>query len=127
MQIRKSFSFEAAHLLPHHPGKCARLHGHSYRLEVALEGPLQTSGPATGMVQDFDLISRIVKEHVIATLDHRSLNELLDNPTAEEIIGWIWRQLEPVLPQLYELVLWETSRSSVVLRKGDPLGTSPNG
>lgn len=109
-------------MLPHHPGKCARLHGHSYRLEVALDGPLQAAGPAAGMVQDFELVSRVVKETVIGALDHRSLNELLDNPTAEEIVVWIWRQLEPALPQLSELVLWETRRSSVVLKKGDPFG-----
>jgi 6-pyruvoyltetrahydropterin/6-carboxytetrahydropterin synthase len=122
VQIRKSFTFEAAHVLPHHPGKCARLHGHSYRLEVALDGPLQAAGPAAGMVQDFELVSRVVKETVIGALDHRSLNELLDNPTAEEIVVWIWRQLVPALPQLSELVLWETRRSSVVLKKGDPFG-----
>ena len=121
MQIRKSFTFEAAHVLPHHPGKCARLHGHSYRLEVALDGPLQAEGRACGMVQDFETVSRLVKESVIGELDHRSLNELLENPTAEQIAVWIWRRLVPALPQLTELVLWETRRSCVVLKEGDPL------
>jgi 6-pyruvoyltetrahydropterin/6-carboxytetrahydropterin synthase len=121
VQIRKSFTFEAAHVLPHHPGKCARLHGHSYRLEVALDGPLQAEGPACGMVQDFETVSRLVKESVIGELDHRSLNELLENPTAEQIAVWIWRRLVPALPQLTELVLWETRRSCVVLKEGDPL------
>jgi 6-pyruvoyltetrahydropterin/6-carboxytetrahydropterin synthase len=121
VQIRKSFTFEAAHVLPHHPGKCARLHGHSYRLDVALEGPLQTEGPAAGMIQDFDLISRVVKEAVDGELDHRSLNEIIENPTAENIVVWIWRRLEPALPQLTELTLWETRKACVVMRKGDPL------
>ncbi len=121
MQIRKSFSFEAAHVLPHHPGKCARLHGHSYRLEVGVEGNLQASGPAAGMVEDFDTISRAVRAAVIDELDHRSLNELIDNPTAERIVLWVWRRLAPALPGLAELTLWETPSSSVVLRKGDPL------
>ena len=121
MQIKKSFTFEAAHVLPHHPGKCARLHGHSYRLEVVLEGPLRTQGPAAGMVEDFEVVSRVVKAAVINELDHRSLNELLDNPTAELIVAWIWSRLAPELSALAELVLWETPTACAVMRRGDPL------
>ncbi|HWT06664.1 MAG TPA: 6-carboxytetrahydropterin synthase QueD [Xanthomonadales bacterium] len=120
MQIRKSFTFEAAHVLPHHPGKCARLHGHSYRLDVALEGELQASGPAAGMVEDFEVVSRVVNAAVINELDHRSLNELMDNPTAENLIVWMWGRLADELPQLAELVLWETPRACAVMKKGDP-------
>ena len=119
MEIRKSFTFEAAHVLPHHPGKCARLHGHSYRLDVAVAGPLQASGPATGMIEDFDVVARIVRAVVIGEVDHRSLNEVLENPTAERIVLWVWDRLAPELPGLAELVLWETPTSAVVLRKGD--------
>jgi 6-pyruvoyltetrahydropterin/6-carboxytetrahydropterin synthase len=121
VQIRKSFTFEAAHVLPHHPGKCSRLHGHSYRLDVGLEGPLQGDGPAAGMIQDFDLVSRVVKEAVVSQLDHQSLNDAIDNPTAENIVVWIWHRLAPALPQLAELTLWETRKACVVLRKDDPL------
>jgi len=121
VQIRKSFTFEAAHVLPHHPGKCARLHGHSYRLDVALEGPLQADGPAAGMIEDFDAISRVVKAAVVNQLDHRSLNELIENPTAENIVVWVWRRLEHELPHLAELTLWETRTACVVLKRGDPL------
>jgi 6-pyruvoyltetrahydropterin/6-carboxytetrahydropterin synthase len=119
--IRKSFTFEAAHVLPNHPGKCSRLHGHSYRLDVTLEGPLQAEGPAAGMVEDFEVVSRVVKAAVIAELDHRSLNELIENPTAENIVRWVWGRLEPELPLLTELTLWETRRACAVLSKGDPL------
>jgi 6-pyruvoyltetrahydropterin/6-carboxytetrahydropterin synthase len=121
VQIRKSFTFEAAHVLPNHPGKCARLHGHSYRLDVMLEGPLQQGGPAAGMVEDFEVVSRIVKEAVVSKLDHRSLNELIENPTAENIVVWVWERLSQQLPGLAELTLWETRKACVVLRKGDPL------
>ncbi len=107
-------------MLPNHPGKCARLHGHSYRLEVALEGPLQPSGPAAGMVEDFEVVSRVVEAAVIDEIDHRSLNELMDNPTAENIVVWIWGRLAAALPQLAELTLWETPRACVVMKKGDP-------
>ncbi len=120
MLIRKTFRFEAAHVLPYHPGKCSRLHGHSYKLDVAVTGPVQTSGPATGMILDFGDLSEIVKREVIAHCDHASLNDLLENPTAEAIVVWIWLRLAPVLP-LAELVLWETPTACAVLRAGDPL------
>ena len=117
LRVRKVFAFEAAHVLPHHPGKCSRLHGHSYRLEVAVEGPLQPSGPAAGMVVDFDEISRVVGREVLDTLDHGSLNDVVANPTAEIVAAWIWERLVPVLPGLSEVVLWETATACAVVRR----------
>jgi 6-pyruvoyltetrahydropterin/6-carboxytetrahydropterin synthase len=119
MQVCKQFRFEAAHILPHHPGKCSRLHGHSYRLEVFVEGPLQSEGPAAGMVVDFDEIAAVVRAHVIDTLDHRSLNDFLDNPTSELLVQWIWDRLAPHLAGLTRLVLWETPTACAVLQKTD--------
>lgn len=119
MQIRKHFRFEAAHVLPYHLGKCARLHGHSYRLEVAVRGPLQTEGPARGMIEDFDTIKTIVKREVVDVLDHQSLNDIVENPTCERTILWIWERLKAVLDGLDELVLWETPDSCAVLRASD--------
>jgi 6-pyruvoyltetrahydropterin/6-carboxytetrahydropterin synthase len=106
--IRKQFRFEAAHVLPHHPGKCSRLHGHSYRLEVAVSGPLQPSGPAQGMV--------------VERLDHASLNDVMPNPTAEHIALWIWDVLAVELPQLAEIVVWETPTACAVVRAEDARG-----
>src|SRR5215469_12842892 len=80
MQIRKHFRFEAAHVLPNHPGKCSRLHGHSYRLDVAVDGPLHASGAAAGMVIDFDEIGEVVDREIVGALDHRSLNDVIANP-----------------------------------------------
>ncbi|HEY8314175.1 MAG TPA: 6-carboxytetrahydropterin synthase QueD [Candidatus Baltobacteraceae bacterium] len=119
MQIRKHFRFEAAHVLPYHPGKCARLHGHSYRLEVAITGPLRSDGPARGMIEDFDTVKEVVHRDVIDALDHRNLNDILENPTCERIVAWIWDRLTPALRGLDELVLWETATSCAVLRKND--------
>jgi 6-pyruvoyltetrahydropterin/6-carboxytetrahydropterin synthase len=119
VRIRKQFTFEAAHVLPHHDGKCSRLHGHSYRLDVSLEGDLQTTGPAQGMVVDFDALSGIVRGGVIEELDHRSLNDVIENPTSENIVIWIWKRLAPDLAQLSELVLWETATACAIIRKGD--------
>ena len=95
------------------------MHGHSYRLEVALSGPIRSRGPARGMVEDFDRIERIVGERVVDVLDHQHLNELVDNPTCENLVLWIWKRLESALPTLDELVLWETATSSAVLRRVD--------
>ena len=122
MQIRKHFRFEAAHVLPFHQGKCSRMHGHSYRLEVAVRGPIQTDGPARGMIEDFDVIKRVVREHAVDLLDHQTLNDFIENPTAEQIVMWIWRRLETHLDGLDELVLWETANSCAVLRRTDFAG-----
>ena len=119
MQIRKQFAFEAAHVLPHHDGKCSRLHGHSYRLDVTVRGPLQSEGPATGMVVDFDALSRIVRSTVIDALDHRYLNDAIENPTCENVLVWIWRRLDAQVPELAELTLWETATACAILRRGD--------
>jgi 6-pyruvoyltetrahydropterin/6-carboxytetrahydropterin synthase len=117
--IRKTFRFEAAHVLPHHPGKCARLHGHSYRVEVAVAGALQPAGPATGMVVDFDALAAVVRPHVVERLDHSSLNDLMPNPTAEEIALWIWNELCARVEGLDEIVVWETASACAVVRSED--------
>ena len=71
------------------------------------------------MVEDFDRIERIVDEKVVNALDHQNLNDLMENPTAEEILLWIWQRLERSLPRLDELVLWETQTSCAVLGRSD--------
>jgi 6-pyruvoyltetrahydropterin/6-carboxytetrahydropterin synthase len=118
--IRKQFAFEAAHVLPYHQGKCSRLHGHSYRLDVSVAGPLVSEGPAAGMVIDFDELARVVRATVIDKLDHSHLNDTIENPTSENIVVWIWRRLAPQLSGLTELILWETSNACAILRADDP-------
>ncbi len=70
--VRKKFTFEASHILPNHPGKCSRLHGHSWGLTVSVAGPVNAE---TGMVVDFYALSRCVKENVIDHLDHTHLGQ----------------------------------------------------
>ncbi len=106
-------------MLPFHPGKCARMHGHSYRLEVAVTGPIKTRGPARGMIEDFDRIERAVHERVVDVLDHQHLNDFIENPTVENIVLWIWKRLESALVRLDEVVLWETRTACAVLRRSD--------
>jgi 6-pyruvoyltetrahydropterin/6-carboxytetrahydropterin synthase len=108
MEIIKSFRFEAAHYLPKLPEthKCRRMHGHSFKFDVHVEGPLD---PELGWVMDFGDISRLVKP-LVEELDHYLLNEIpgLENPTSEVIAVWIWNRLKPELPGLARIVVYET-------------------
>jgi 6-pyruvoyltetrahydropterin/6-carboxytetrahydropterin synthase len=116
VQVTKAFTFDAAHVLPWHPGKCRQLHGHTYRLEVTVAGPV---GPQ-GLVTDFATVDEIVRQRVLDRYDHAYLNDFLDNPTAELVAVAIWKELEeagfggPAL-RLAGLRLWETPDSSVEL------------
>jgi 6-pyruvoyltetrahydropterin/6-carboxytetrahydropterin synthase len=96
MLVTKAFTFDAAHALTKYYGKCENMHGHMYRLEVTVDGPIQDNG----MVLDFVLLNRIVKREVISKLDHTTLNSLFDNPSAELIAIWIWEQLNDMAPLL---------------------------
>ncbi len=107
-------------MLPFHPGKCARMHGHSYRLEVAVRGPLRSRGPARGMIEDFDKIERDRRRARSSTRSTIiTLNDVIENPTVENIVLWIWKRLERDLRGLDELVLWETPTACAVLRRSD--------
>ena len=108
MEIWREFTFESAHRLPNVPEghKCARLHGHSFRVAVHVRGPLD---PTFGWVMDFaDLKAAWRPLH--EALDHRYLNEIpgLENPTSEVLARWLWTKLGPVLPGLAEIVVRET-------------------
>lgn len=110
--VTRSFTFEAAHRLPWHPGRCRNLHGHSYRLEVTVEGPVDENG----VVLDFDDLKAVVQREVVDRYDHTLLNDLLDNPTAELIASDAWKRLEAAGLAPARLRLWETPTSSVEIR-----------
>lgn len=117
--LTKSFMFEASHILRHHDGKCARLHGHSYTLTVEVSSQtLQRTGSETNMVTDFGRISSSVKKLLLSHLDHHHLNDTLqtDSPTAEYIAGWCFKMLKPALPQLSAVTIQETMTSSATFR-----------
>ncbi len=122
MEIYKEFTFEAAHRLPHVPEghKCARLHGHSFRVTVHVDGPMDSR---IGWVMDFaDMKSAC--QPLLDRLDHYFLNEIegLENPTSENLARWIWERLKPTLPRLSKLVVSETCTSGCVYR-GEPWQT----
>lgn len=113
MRLDVEFTFAAAHRLPRYEGPCFRLHGHNYRFFVGLEGEVD---PASGMIIDFGVVKQVVQEHVLSRTDHRDLNDVLENPTAENIARWIWEVLEPSLPGLCEVRLYEIPDSCVSYR-----------
>ena len=113
MILRKEYWFESAHFIYNHPGKCRNLHGHSYKLFVCIEG---TPVPETGMIIDFDDLSKVVTEEVITKLDHRFLNDLIPLSTAENISVWIWERLKPLLPGLCQIEVFETTDNCVIYR-----------
>lgn len=115
-EIYREFSFEAAHRLPNVPEghKCARLHGHSYKVEVHVTGPI---GDHSGWVQDFGDLKAAFKP-LEAQLDHHYLNDVdgLENPTSEVLAMWIWDQLQRSLIGLCEVRVRETCTSGTVYR-----------
>jgi 6-pyruvoyltetrahydropterin/6-carboxytetrahydropterin synthase len=113
MRLDVEFSFAAAHRLPRYEGPCFRLHGHNYRFQVSVEGDVDAR---TGMIADFGVIKDVVNEEVLVRADHRNLNDVLENPTAENIARWIWEVLAPRLPGLCEVRLWEIPGCCVVYR-----------
>jgi 6-pyruvoyltetrahydropterin/6-carboxytetrahydropterin synthase len=116
IELRKTFQFEAAHLLPNLPAshKCRRLHGHSFVVEIVVAGEID---PKLGWLIDYAEISDTFKP-LLERLDHYYLNEIpgLENPTSENIAIWIWRDLKPRLALLTEVVVAETCTARCVYR-----------
>lgn len=114
MEIFRVFQVEAAHRLPHVPDghKCARMHGHSFRIEIHVSGEV---GDESGWVMDFaDL--RQAFQPLFDELDHHCLNDIegLENPTSENLARWIWVRLAPDLPALSKVIVQETCNAGCV-------------
>jgi 6-pyruvoyltetrahydropterin/6-carboxytetrahydropterin synthase len=116
MILIKEFEFDAAHNLIHYHGKCERLHGHTYKLVVKLEGEVDSEG----MIYDFVELKKLVKDRVIDKFDHAYLNDIIPQPTAENIAVFVWKELEGQVRKdncrLYEIEVWETKTSGIVYR-----------
>jgi 6-pyruvoyltetrahydropterin/6-carboxytetrahydropterin synthase len=108
VRLVQDFRFEAAHRLPRVPAthKCSRLHGHSFKVGLALVGD---TNPDSGWLLDFGDLEELWKP-VFNQLDHYYLNEVpgLENPTSEVLAKWIWDRLKPSVPQLEQVTLFET-------------------
>jgi 6-pyruvoyltetrahydropterin/6-carboxytetrahydropterin synthase len=119
IELVKEFTFEAAHLLPRLPKghKCRRLHGHSFRVEIHIEGECD---PKLGWLMDYAEIGKAF-DPLHKKLDHHYLNEVpgLKNPTSENLARWIWDRLEPKLPLLSSVVICETCNARAVYHGGE--------
>lgn len=115
-RISKEFRFEAAHYLPHHDGKCARMHGHSWVGHVVLESEvIENTGPKQNMVMDFADIKAIIEKDVENLLDHHCLNVTLpiESPTAEAVAMFLYNAWKYALPTLVYVRIEETCTSAV--------------
>ena len=116
VELVKEYRFEAAHSLPRVPEehKCRRVHGHSYKVELRVSGPVN---PETGWLIDFGVIDEAWAE-MHARFDHRNLNDVpgLENSTCENIAMYVWRALRPRIPALSAVTIWETSDSKCTYR-----------
>lgn len=117
--LKKRFTFEAAHFLPQHQGKCRRLHGHSWVGWVEVFGErLQEDGPQSGMVMDYSCIAEAIKPVVEQYLDHHCLNETLPlaSPTSEAIAAWVYEQLRAQSLPVSAVTIEETCTSVCTYR-----------
>jgi 6-pyruvoyltetrahydropterin/6-carboxytetrahydropterin synthase len=94
MKLSCVFHFAASHFLTKYHGKCEHLHGHNYKLIVTIKGSVK----GDGMVTDFSEIKRTVKKKVIDKLDHKHLNDIIENPSSEHIALWVWDKLKDDMP-----------------------------
>lgn len=129
MKISKNFAFEASHMLPRHPGKCSRLHGHSWTGHVTVVGDVN---PSTGFVMDYYDLGEVIRKRIFDPLDHRHLGVFNDiqlvvdpawrgvslpldfYPSSENLLRWIVQMLRVDLPNLVEVVLHETCTSAAI-------------
>lgn len=103
MILCKEYTFDAAHKLDDYAGKCGNLHGHTYKVQVCIKGDVQKNG----LVMDFKDFKGIVSKKIIEVLDHKYINDIIKNPSVENVCIWAWDQLKDSIP-LYEIRLWET-------------------
>ncbi len=112
LTIYKQFGFEASHVLPKHEGKCARLHGHSWRLTVGVSGPVVEE---TGFVVDYGKLSEMVNKGLIQFVDHHHLGQGSQQepnqwhkptfgedfyPSSENLVMCFVRLLKPLITEL---------------------------
>lgn len=124
--ITKRFTFEACHHLPNYNGKCANVHGHSYKLEVTVSAEknftMGHSSPYNNMVIDFSTLKGIVNAEVVNKYDHQDLNEFFAMPTAESMVVEMFEDIRSKLNDMFDFVrleevkLWETEDSYASFR-----------
>lgn len=125
--VTRIFRFEAAHYLPRYSGACARLHGHSYKLEVTVSAPMEfdvTLNAIDNMVIDFSQLSTLVKTLIVDVYDHQNLNDFFGMPTVECMCSYFFRILDTNFNIdfggsliLESVKLWETENSYAEVKR----------
>jgi len=106
LTLNVKFDFAASHFLTEYNGKCEHLHGHNYKLIITIKGDMKKDG----LVQDYTEIKKIMKEHVLEELDHKHLNDIIENPSSENLSMYIWKKTKPHLPLLKKITIYETEQ-----------------
>jgi 6-pyruvoyltetrahydropterin/6-carboxytetrahydropterin synthase len=119
MKLGISSDFSAAHSLPHYPGKCKQLHGHTYKVDIVVDG--EKKGDIE-CVADFSEVKAVVEE-VLELVDHKFLNEIIPYPTSENIALFLKAELEKKLQRsdlgvtLHSIKVWEAKDKWVMVEK----------
>lgn len=120
VELTREYRFEAAHRLPRVPEghKCARVHGHSYKIVLNVRGPVD---PQSGWLVDFGVLDDVFAARIHSRLDHRYLNDIpgLENSTCEILAGFIWNEVRQTIPDLSAVTVWETADASCTYRGED--------
>jgi 6-pyruvoyltetrahydropterin/6-carboxytetrahydropterin synthase len=116
--VSKTMSFASAHRLPFYNGKCYNWHGHEWKVKVSIKKRIDLE---SGMVFDFSELKKVMSKHIIELLDHNVLNNYVENPTAENLLLWIWKQLvfKAKLEGVESISIWESPDSVAILERKD--------
>ena len=109
MILRIETHFDAAHYLPDYVGKCHNMHGHTYKLIIEIEG---TKDSKTGMIEDFVTFKKFIQTQIVNKLDHHLINDIIPNPTAENISDWI-KKIMLTKYQKVNVTVYEGIKNSV--------------
>jgi 6-pyruvoyltetrahydropterin/6-carboxytetrahydropterin synthase len=124
VEITRDFKFDSAHNLLNYDGKCKKLHGHTYFLSVSIKKRINKE---SGMVMDFSTLNKIVNKYIVEEFDHGYINDIMEeNPTAENMLVWIWGRLEKnaLLKGMNKIKIWESPESSAEVTKDDMLNST---
>lgn len=120
--LEKDFTFDSSHSLPCVPKghSCGNLHGHTWQLTVGVTGKIDEE---RGWIIDFKDIKNLVKEKIIDRFDHAHLNDIVENPTSENLVWYVWKELESEIDRvtngsakLAKVTIWETPTSKCTLQ-----------
>jgi len=120
LTITRKFDFCYGHWLPDYDGKCANMHGHNAVLEIEVKEGAGRDDTYPTMIMDFGDLKEIVEREVILHLDHKVANDLLEYPTAENMVRWMWDKL--TIPGLFygslvRIRLYETPNCYAEIRR----------